>query len=108
MPRTIERLRNPLFLGPITLPKSASANPTGGLTTIASGSASVVISTTWVKSDSLIVAMAQSPTNAASGFSRGLEVKSVVDSTSFIIGTPDNQPLRAADTSVAWALIRYQ
>ena len=106
MPRGIERLYGPMLRGPLILPMSASVNAFAGIATINSGSATVVVSTSRVSSDSIIFAVAHSPTNASSGFGRPVEVKSINPGVSFVLGTADGVAPRAANTPVMWMLAR--
>lgn len=108
-PRIYERLRGPQLLGPLTVPKSLAntSNPWAGLTTIASGAASVVVSTTLINSDSFVLTAFGATTDQSSGKNRAICVRTIVSGVSFILGSPDNQAFAADSvTTVGWILVR--
>jgi hypothetical protein len=107
-PRKLEQEYGVCWRGVPTTMNSqhATVNPWSGFASIASGSVSVTVSTALVTSDSIILVTAYSATDASSGKCHNLEVKSIVDGTSFIIGTADSQQPRADTTTVAWLMFR--
>lgn len=100
-----ERLSKPVFRAPPFIDVRSTANQIAGITTLASGSATVVCSTTMVKSDSLILFGRVGNANVASGTSlRNLEVKTITDSAAFTLGTDDGAAI-PRDTLIHWMLL---
>lgn len=99
-----EVVHGALKKGPDIMPTGA-ANAYAGITQIASGSASVTVSTTTVKSDSIIMPTLQSLTNTSSGFGPSVEVRSIVDGGYFILSHADGKA-QARDVNVHWVLMQ--
>lgn len=91
--KILEALFAPFFKGPATVTVAGSASPKqfAGRTAIASGTASVVVSTAVVNSDSIInLSFQVASTSTASGTPfTYLVVNSIVSGTSFAITTQD-------------------
>lgn len=102
---TAEQVWRGNLKGPLSTKSNSSANQFAGRTTLGSGGATVTVSTTMVKSDSIILlgAQANSAVNSATG--KSIEVKTIVDSSYFVLGTADGVAM-ARDTNVAWILFR--
>lgn len=83
---------------------SAQANKFAGTIAINSGTATVTVSTTSVKSDSIFQLSLQSLTDQSSGVGRGVEVRSIVDGGYFILGFADGKT-QPRDVNVHWILI---
>lgn len=84
---------------------SGIVDPFVGRTNLASGSATVTVSTALVQSDSLILMGAQATTNQASGFGQPIEVKSINPGVAIVFGTAEGVAL-ARDTTIMWLLWR--
>lgn len=84
---------------------NSAAQQFAGRTTIASGSATAVVSTTAVKSDSVIQMSFEGNANVASGTNRCFEVKTISDSARFVIGTQDGEAV-PRDTIAMWQIWR--
>lgn len=108
MPRpTAEQLFRMFLRGPATVKANSAANQFAGQTTVVSGTATGVVSTTAVDSDSLILfgQVAVGATNVLSGQSRTWEVKSINTGLAFTFGTTDGAAL-SRDTVVHWMIWR--
>lgn len=102
---TLEQLWRAILRGPLTTRAASAANQWAGRTTLSSGSATVTISTTIVKSDSLIFPAVQAATNQASGVSRSIEVKTISPGNFFTLGWSDGNAI-ARDTTIMWMIVR--
>lgn len=103
MKPTLEQLWRGNQRGPLTLKASSAANQFSGLTTLNSGSATVTVSTTQVKSDALISLTMQAATRQNSGFAKPLEVSSLVHGSYFVIATADGVAIPRS-TTVMWEI----
>lgn len=99
-----EYLRKPLFTAAPLIDTSSRANAIAGITTLSSGSATVVVSTSSVKSDSLILLGQVGYANVGSGAARPIEVKTISDTGYFTLGVADGQAM-ARDTLLHWMLL---
>lgn len=86
---------------------SALASQFAGIAFINSGTASVTVSTTVVRSNSMIIPVIQSLTDQASGVGRGVEVRSIVENGYFILGFADGKT-QPRDVNVHWILINQK
>lgn len=102
---TAEQVWRGNLRGPLAVKANSAANQFSGFTTLASGSATVTVSTTSVKSDSLILMGLRGTANVNSATGRPVEVKSIVDSSYFSFGTADGVAM-ARDTTISWLLFR--
>ena len=105
MGATTEQLWRSFFRGAPTIKTQSTNARFGGLTTFTLSASTVVVSTTVVDSDSVILLGANAGTDASSGMPRGIEVKSVNPGNAFILGTLDGQPSMRAMT-VHWVLFK--
>ena len=96
-----EILHGALLKGPMTTQVDAS-NPWAGTTTIASGSVTVQVSSSVVKSDSIILTGLQSLTDTSSGFGPNVEVRTLTTG-GFILAHSDGKA-QARDVNVHWVL----
>lgn len=102
---TLEQLWRAILRGPLTVRAASASNQFAGRTTLASGSATVTISTTVVQSDSIILLTAEAATNQASGFAKPPEVKSISPGNFFTVGWADGNAV-ARNTTIMWTIIR--
>ena len=102
-----EILSGALLQGPLRSKTTAGAQQFAGKATISSGSATVTVSTAVVKSDSLIMNGVRALTDQASGSGCGVEVRTVIDSTSFVLANSDSS-VRAFDVSVDWMIVQIK
>ena len=101
-----ELLFKPTLRGPMrTRTAPTEPNPWAGRTTLNSGSATSVVSTTLVQSDSIIQYGIEANTLQSSGVAAPIEVMSIADGVSFTFGTADGETL-ARDTTIMWSLMR--
>lgn len=108
MPRyTAEQWFRGILRGPAATRANSAPNQWAGLTTVLSGVATGVVSTTAVDSDSLVFfsQAAVAATNVLSGQSRTWEVKSINTGLAFTFGTTDGAGM-SRDTVVHWMLWR--
>ena len=99
--QTAEQIYRGLLRGPLATKASSASNQWAGVSTVLSGTATITVSTTNVKSNSVILHGQRSQANS----SVALEVKSIVDSSYFSFGT-----LNGANTiqniDMHWILLR--
>lgn len=100
-----EVLHGALLKGPLVTPTGGS-NAWAGITLIASGSTTVQISSTVVKSDSIIIPTIQSLTNTSSGFGPSVEVRTIATG-GFILGHSDGKA-QARDVNIHWVVMNTQ
>ena len=91
----------PWYRGPSFIDINSAATQFAGRTTLNSGSTTVVVSTTNVRSDSLVFLSMLGNANVASGQNRVTEVKTISDSGYFTIGTQDGVAI-ARNTVIMW------
>ena len=97
-----EFLFKPTLRGPMrTRTAPTEANPWAGRTTLNPGSATVTVSTSVVKSDSIIQALVEANTRQSSGVATPIEVMSIQEGVSFAFGTAGGETL-ARDTTIMW------
>ena len=102
----IEVLQRALLRGPLSTRAASHANQWAGRTTLSSGSATAVVSTTIVNSDSLIFFSMEGNANVSSGTAiRPTEVKTISSGGYFTIGTQDGIAI-ARDTVLMWEIRR--
>lgn len=103
----LELLNRALAKGPLMVPTTAGTNQFAGRTALASGTASVTISTAIVNSDSLIFAtFAVSSTSVGSGgVPVALVVNSIVSGVSFAFANQDGVG-RAPGGTILWEIRR--
>lgn len=90
--------------GPIVTKAVSAVNQWAGLTVLASGSATVTVSTTVVNSDSIIQLTPVGNANLSSGAGiRHTEVKTISSGGYFTIGTNDGIGI-ARDTTIGWVV----
>ena len=97
-----ELLHRAQLKGPVKI-ATGNANDFAGVTAIASGATSVTVSTTVVKSNSIIIPSIQSLTDTASGTGRPIEVRTIVESGYFILAQSDGEALER-DVNIHWVL----
>lgn len=102
---TAEQVWRGNLRGPLSTKVNSSANQFAGITTLGSNVATVTVSTTAVKSNSLILFGARTTLNVNSATGRAIEVKSIVDGSYFSFGTADGVAM-ARDTAIHWMLFR--
>ena len=101
-----ELLFKPTLRGPMrTRTNSQEASFWAGRTTLNSGSATSVVSTTLVQSDSIIQYGIEANTRQDSGVGSPIEVMSIQDGVSFAFGTAGGETI-ARDTTIMWSLMR--
>jgi hypothetical protein len=88
----------------LTTQAQSAANRFAGRTTLSSGSATAVVSTTAVRSDSLILFGILGNANLGSGTAiRGIEVKTISPGGFFVFGTQDGVAI-PRDTIIHWLI----
>jgi|SRR3989304_3104065 len=102
---TAEQVWRGNLQGPLSVKTNSAANQFSGITTLGSGGATVTVSTTAVKSNSLILHSVRGTSNVNSATGKTIEVKSIVDGSYFSFGTADGVAM-ARDTSIHWMLFR--
>lgn len=98
-----EVLHGGLLKGPL-LTQTGGTNAWSGVTAMGSAATSVTVSTTVVKSDSIIIPALQSLTNTSSGFGPNIEVRTIVDGGYFILGYSDGKAI-ARNVNIHWMLM---
>ncbi len=102
----LELLRRPFFHGPASVRTTAGPQQFAGRTALASGTASVTVSTAVVNSDSIIFHSFQAnTTTAGSGTQFSTVVSSIVSGISFALGTADGQGRQPGGTFM-WEIRR--
>ena len=101
----LEQLFGPIFRGMAATKANSSTVQFAGITTLNSGSTTVTVSTTLVKSDSLFFLGTQAPAAVGSATGKPIEVKTVIDSSYFVLGTADGVAM-GRDTNISWMLYR--
>jgi hypothetical protein len=97
---------NILLRIPLALRANSGPGQFAGITAVASNATTVTISTTAVKSDSLIFLTAQALTNQASGSSTPLEVRSIVHGSYFIVGNAGGEAIAARTSNIFWMIVQ--
>jgi hypothetical protein len=100
MTTPIERLMRPFLGGPMIADPSSKSNQFMGQTTLGSGQATVVVSTTVIGSDSFVQVTGQH-TTVLSGFAGGLCVRSISPGNFMTLGWNDGLG-RAWDSTLMW------
>lgn len=99
-------LSNVLLRNPLTVRANSSSNQFVGATVLGSGIATVVVSTTAVKSNSIIFLTTQALTNPASGAGRPIEIKTIVDGSYFVIGNADGYGILSRASTIFWMIVQ--
>jgi len=94
-----EQFFGPTLRGPVLTKAQSASNQFAGRTTLASGSATVTVSTTSVKSDSIIFHALQ----AATVSSGAICVRSINPGVAFSFGWTDGGA-RAFDSTIMWRI----
>jgi hypothetical protein len=102
---TFQKIFNGLLTSPLFTKANSAPDQWAGLTTINSGSATQVVSTALVNSDSIIMLGCKAETNVSSGIGKVIEVKSLSSGGYFVLGTSDGQAM-ARNTVVMWQLVK--
>ena len=100
----LEMLRRGFLTGPMVTKAQSASNQFAGRTTLNSGSATVAVSCSTVKSDSIIQYGIHSDTRQDSGVGSPIEVMSIIDGSGFAFGTSGGETI-ARDTTVMWSLM---
>lgn len=100
-----QRIFNGLLVSPLFTKANSAPDQWAGLTTIASGSATQVVSTAMVNSDSIIMLSCKGTANVGSGVGKIIEVRSLSSGGYFLLSTSDGQAM-ARDTVVMWQLVK--
>ena len=95
--------RNALARTPLSIRANSAVNQFAGSTTLGSGSATVTVSTTSIRSNSLIFLGAHSLTDQSSGVAAAIEVRTIVDKSHFILGNSDGIA-DARETTIFWMI----
>jgi len=104
--QTAEQIFRGLLRGPATTKAVSATNQHAGVTTLSSGSATVVISTTVVNSDSIILHAPLGNANLGSGVAlRSTEVKTISSGGYFTLGTNDGVA-HPRDTKIMWMIFK--
>lgn len=101
----LELHQRELLKGPSMTMANSSQNQWAGRTTLASGQATVTVSTIQVQSDCLIFATPMHVTAQNSGFGGGVCVRSISEGNSFVLGWTDAVG-RAFDATIMWEMRR--
>lgn len=105
--QTATQIFRGMLRSPLTTKAGSASNQWAGVSTIASGSATLVISTTIVDSDSLIFLGRIGNANVGSGVNKGIEVKTISPGGYFTLGADDGQAI-PRDTKIHWMIVRTQ
>ncbi len=101
----LEQLWRGQLRGPLLTKAASATNQWAGRTSIASGDATAVVSTTLVNSDSIILLGCESATRQSSGLGQPIEVSCISPGNWFELSTSDGEAL-ARNTTVHWVLIK--
>ena len=99
----LELLRRAFFTGPPVTKAQSASNQFAGRTTLSSGDATVAVSCSVVKSDSIILYGVEANTRQDSGVAAHIEVMSIIDGSGFAFGTAGTET-PARDTTIMWQL----
>jgi hypothetical protein len=105
--QTASQIFRGMLRAPLTTKITSSANQWAGMSTINSGSATLVVSTTIVDSDSLIFLGRIGNANVGSGINKTIEVKTISPGNYFTLGADDGQAIQR-DTLIHWMIVRTQ
>lgn len=105
--QTATQIFRGLLRAPLTTKAGSASNQWAGISTINSGSATLVISTSIVDSDSLIMFNRLGNANVSSGINKAIEVKTISPGGYFTLGPDDGQAI-PRDTKIHWMIIRAQ
>lgn len=101
----LEQIYGGLLRGPLSTKTNSDAAQWAGRTTLSSGSNTVTVSTTVVKSDSVILFGIESNTRQSSGFAQPIEVCSLTDGSYFAFTWADQANKPARDTTIMWMIL---
>ncbi len=102
----LEQLFGAVFQGPPTTKANSNASQWAGLTTLNSGSTTAVVSTTNVKSNSIITYGVKASTVAASGMAlRPIEIVSLSSGNYFTFGSADGIAV-AQSIQIMWNIYK--
>lgn len=90
---------------PLLVEIRSAANQFAGFTTLASGSATQVVSTSAISSGDLVFTGFMGPSDTASGTGRMIEVKSIDSGNAFHFGTADGLTI-PRDTHIMWMIFK--
>ena len=99
----LEQLFRPILRGFGMTEAQSRSNQHAGRTLIVSGTATITVSTTTTKSDSIILLTPEATTRQTSGVAAGFEVTSKVEGAYFTIARADGQGV-GPDTTIMWML----
>lgn len=99
-------LSNVLLRNPLTTRANSSPSQFAGVTQLASNAATVTVSTTAVKSNSMILLTQQALTNQTSGQSTAIEVRTIVDGSYFILGNAGGETISNRATNIHWMIVQ--
>lgn len=101
-----EQLFAPILRGVLTTEATSKVNQWAGRTVLASGDATVTVSTQAVAADSIIRYGVQAHVDQASGsITRGIEVKTISPGNFFTLGTADGIA-EIRNVTVMWELVK--
>jgi len=92
--------------GPLKTKSSSNSNQWAGRTTIASGDATQVVSTSAINSDSIVLYGLEANTRQNSGFGNQIEVSSIVSGSYFLFAWADGNNLPPRGTTIMWNIIK--
>ncbi len=104
MAKPLELLWRAFFRGPPFILANSGPSQFAGRITINSGSATVTVSTSIVKSDSIILHDVESNTLQSSGVAAPINVMSVVDGAHFSFGYAGGET-PAGDRTIMWMIL---
>jgi hypothetical protein len=105
--QTANQIFRGMLRNPLTTKAASASNQWAGISTIDSGAATLVISTTIVDSDSLILFGRIGNANVGSGVNKVIEVKTISPGGYFTLGADDGQAI-TRDTKIHWMVVRTQ
>ena len=100
-----EALFSGTLYGPLTTKLQSASNQWAGFTTLASGSATVTVSTTTIKSDSLVLYGLSALSAQNSGFGQTIEITSISHGNSFEFGWSEGYAIDR-DTTIHWLIVQ--
>ena len=102
---TIEQLWGAFIRRPITIEASSASDQFAGITALVSGTATVTVSTTEVRSDSLILHSVRNNTDQTSGdITRAMRVSTISPGNFFTFGWNDGVA-SIGTTSIMWVML---
>lgn len=101
-----ELLYDGILKAPLRTETLSKNNQWAGRTTIVSGSATQVVSTTAIKSDAIVRYGLVANTRQSSGFANTIEVSSINHGNFFVFAWADANNLPARDTTIMWEIVK--